>query len=400
MRPLRYKQFLVVLVLSFGIFLAHGWARVTSRVSAARAKGRDAVKDGPRRGVSSQSKSRTAAKKATAVRAASSRTRRGSRRRARRYRQTWTTSSFADSTAGDRAAGEDSAVREAAVTALGRLNGSIVVVDANSGRLLTMVNQKVVLGDSYQPCSLIKLPVALAALHEGIVNKDTKVRLSRRWSLNLTEALARSNNPYFALLGREIGFEKMSEYAREFGLGEPAGINIAGEQAGTLPDSPPAKGGVGRMCSYGDEVAVTPLQVAALVSAIANGGRLYYLKYPQSQAELDAFQPQVKRQLDLERILPELREGMTAAVTHGTARRLDNPYAQVLGKTGTCSQDKTRLGWFASYETQGNRTLVVVVLLRGGRFTVGPLAAEVAGRIYRTLHERNYYAEQRRTPAP
>lgn len=368
-----------------------------SRVSPGRSKARDQVKDAPRRTPAARSKSRTPSKKVSKAPAVATRTRRTSRRRSRRYRQVWTTSSFADSTAGDRTDGEDLAVREAAVTALGRLNGSIVVVDAKSGRVLTMVNQKVVLADGYQPCSIIKLPVALAALHEGIITKDTQIRLSRRWSLNLTEALARSNNPYFERLGRAIGFSKLSEYAREFGFGEPAGYNIEGEQAGDLPETPPAKGGVGRMCSFGDEVAVTPLQVAALVSAIANGGTLYYLQYPRGQAGLAGFESRVKRQLDLQRILPEIREGMVAAVTHGTARRLSNPYAQVLGKTGTCSQEGTRLGWFASYETEGDRTLVVVVLLRGGRYTVGPLAAEVAGRIYRSLHERNYYAQQRLT---
>jgi cell division protein FtsI/penicillin-binding protein 2 len=71
----------------------------------------------------------------------------------------------------------------------------------------------------------------------------------------------------------------------------------------------------------------------------------------------------------------------------------------VAGKTGTCSQGGTRLGWFASYEAPDNPRTVVVVLLRGGRSVMGPLAAQVAGRVYRYLHERGYY-EQRALSNP
>src|SRR5436305_1703142 len=78
--------------------------------------------------------------------------------------------------------------------------------------------------------------VALAALSENVITKDTEVALGRRSRMNLTDALARSNNAYFEALGRKLGFEKVSYYAHQFGLGEMAGYNIEGEHLGTYPE--------------------------------------------------------------------------------------------------------------------------------------------------------------------
>src|SRR5581483_10032284 len=76
----------------------------------------------------------------------------------------WTEPTYADSTSGDETEGEDLEIRRAAVEALGPYNGSIVVTDPDTGRILTIVNQKLALGPGYQPCSTIKLSVALASL--------------------------------------------------------------------------------------------------------------------------------------------------------------------------------------------------------------------------------------------
>jgi len=386
MNPCPLGRTFWVLLLTLVLSVAAAWARTTRRRTPS--KPRDVVDTPSKRSVSRQ-KSRGRSKVAVAARSSRGRHR-------RRYRRVWTTSPFlADPTEGDHAGGEDPIVRQASVDALGPLNGSIVVVNPNSGRILAMVNQNLALGHSYAPCSTIKLPVALAALHEGVLTKGTAVRLGRRSTMTLTEALAHSSNPFFDRVGRKLGFEKLSEYAHRFGFGERAGWQIPGEQVGTFPEEPPRIRSLGRMCSFGEEISVTALQLAAFVSAVANGGTLYYLQHPRTEAEVESFQPHVKRVLDeVKDLLPVLREGMTAAVSYGTARGLDDPYDQVLGKTGTCSEGGTRLGWFASYETPNNPQLTVVVLLRGGRYTDGSWAAEIAGRVYRNLHERNYYAQR------
>ncbi len=187
-----------------------------------------------------------------------------------------------------------------------------------------MVNQKLALSSGAEPCSTIKLAVTLAALNEGLITRDTPVNLGGHYTLTLTPALAHSINPYFETLGRMMGFERVKHYANQFGLGELAGYNIPGEQLGVYPDAelPAAQGGVGRMCSYGEGISMTPLQLGALVSAIANGGTLYYLQHPQTPEEIANFVPMVKRTLDIAPLIPEMRDGLEGAVDYGTGRAL------------------------------------------------------------------------------
>jgi len=302
----------------------------------------------------------------------------------------WDRPTFADSTEGDRVDGEDLTVRRAAVEALGSYNGSVVALDPTSGRILTMVNQRIALGEGFQPCSTIKVAVALAGLSEKIIQPNARYRLGGM-RMDLTYALAHSNNYYFATLGEKLGFDKVTYYAHLFGYGERAGLNISGEQPGYFPAAPPKNGGVGMLTSFGEEIRQTPLQLAALMAAVSNGGTLYYLQYPQTQAEVRSFVPRVKRRLDIDALIPMVKPGMRGAVEFGTAHRAreDGPIA---GKTGTCSETHTHLGWFGSFNEMGGKKLVVVVLLTGGRPAIGPLAAGIAGDVYKLLGEANYFA--------
>ena len=325
--------------------------------------------------------------------------------RRRHYYERFHMSSFAeDLTAGDIIAGEDPVVRQAAIDALSNMNGTVVAIEPTSGRILAMVNQRLALSSGAQPCSTIKLSVALAALSEGLISKETPVSLGGNYRMNLTTALAHSNNAYFEALGRRLGFEKVAYYAHQYGLGELAGYDISGEQLGEYPDEPiPASlGGVGKMCSFGEGVSMTPLQLGAMVSAIANGGTLYYLQHPTTPEQVADFQPRVKRQLDIAPIIPELSEGMAGAVQYGTARslRLNFNEEEILGKTGTCSHAGTRFGWFASYANTSIGRVVVVIFLQGGRPTFGPKAAEIAGRMYRNMYDHNFFIATHGLPSP
>jgi membrane peptidoglycan carboxypeptidase len=330
--------------------------------------------------------------------------------RRHRYHERFTASSFANSDifAGDVTAGEDPIVRQAALDALGDMNGTAVVIDPSNGRILAMVNQKLALSPGAEPCSTIKLTVALAALSEGLVTRDTPVQLSG-FRMDMTTALAKSNNLYFEELGRELGFERVRHYANEFGLGELAGYHIDGEQLGEYPDKelPAEEGGVGRMCSFGQGVSLTPLQLGAFVAAIANGGTLYYLQHPTTPDEAAKLEPKVKRTLDIGKYVPDLQDGMAGAVEYGTARRLRANFTElpVFGKTGTCSDKGTRFGWFASYSDTPQGSLVTVFFLEGGRPTFGPRAAELTGEFYKNLWDHDYFAQKdsnvaQATPAP
>jgi len=305
---------------------------------------------------------------------------------------------YADSVSADDPKFDDPVVREAAVSALGRYNGSVVAVDPNTGRILTVVNQKIAFSDGYIPCSTIKPTIAIAALQENVITRDTMLKVGRRKYMNLTEALAHSNNTFFEELGRRMGFDTVSKYGRLLGLGELAGYELADEHPGAFPMQPPAFGGVARMSSFGEGIQITPLQLAALAAAFANGGTLYYLQYPHSAEEADAFQPRVKRDLNIAGVLPEVREGMLAAVLYGTGRlSYDSGGDETpLGKTGTCDDhtNPSRIGWFVTYADEAHPKIALAVLLRGNtRRVKGPTAAQVAGLIYRRLREQNYFAD-------
>jgi penicillin-binding protein 2 len=295
----------------------------------------------------------------------------------------WTEPTFADSTNGDNIDGEDLDVRRGAVEALGQYNGSVVVVDSSTGRVLSMVNQKLALGTGFQPCSTVKVSVALAGLSEKVIEPATKYKVNGM-RIDLTYALAHSNNYFFATVGEKLGFERVSYYSRLFGYGEKAGLNIAGEQPGHYPAAPPKNGGVGMLTSFGEEIQQTPLQLAALMSAVANGGTLYYLQYPKTAEDARDFVPRIKRRLDIESLIPLVKPGMRGAVEFGTAHRARED-GVIAGKTGTCSENHTHLGWFGSFNDVGPKKLVVVVLLTGGRPAIGPLAAGIAGDVYRRL---------------
>src|SRR5438552_6338391 len=326
---------------------------------------------------------------AGATRAARSR-----RYSASRYRGVPT---FADSASDDVPTYDDPQVRQAAVDALGRYNGTVVAVDPNTGRILTVVNQKLAFSNGTIPCSTIKPTIAVAALEENVITADTMLKVGRRKYMNLTEAMAHSTNVFFEELGRRMGFDTVSRYARLLGLGELAGYNLPEEHPGSFPMAPPAHGGVARMSSFGEGIQITPFQLVSLAAAFANGGTLYYLQYPRTPDEIQGFAPRIKRDLNIAPVLPEIREGMLAAVLYGTGKRSFDAGGEEmpLGKTGTCNDPTSRVGWFVTYADEAHPKIALAVLLRGSsRQVIGPTAAHVAGRIYRRLREQNYFAAQ------
>jgi cell division protein FtsI/penicillin-binding protein 2 len=384
---------LLLLTISAALHMAAATASTANKKSASRQPAARAA----------ASSKKAPARKASAkqARAASSTKRSPARARVRKAAYNpWTEPSFGDSTIGDSIDGDDLTVRRAAVEALGPFNGAVVVADPNTGRILTIVNQKLAYKSGFIPCSTIKVVVGLAALSEGLIERSTPLRINRREKLDLTQALATSNNPFFAQLGQKLGFEKVTYYARLLGLGEKATLGLDEEQPGQLPPAPPKFGGMGMMCSFGEGITLTPLQLAAALSALANGGTLYYLQYPKSAAEAEAFVPRIKRQLDIAPWIPEIKPGMMGAVAYGTAQRAGfDPNEPILGKTGTCTDrnSPTHLGWFGSFNDVEKNNLVVVVLLTGGRHVNGPVASGVAGEIYRRLAGQRYFAQNRQT---
>jgi hypothetical protein len=289
----------------------------------------------------------------------------------------------------DNPEGEDLEIRRAAVNALGGHAGTIVVLEPQTGKVLSIVNQDWAIRRGFKPCSTIKLVTGVAGLNERVIDSTGEIR-TRPFPMDLNDALAFSNNAYFQRAGVSFGNEKMISYARMLGLGEPTGINADGETAGKLPFGNRNP----RIYSHGDDFEVTPLQLAVMVSAISNGGKLVVPQIARTKIEKANFRGQMRRQINFSREnLQGVLPGMIGAVTYGTAKRSNGAELNVAGKTGSCIGQGSWVGLFASVAPAVNPQIAVVVITRG-LGERGKYASAIAGKIYGAISYR--FKDQRR----
>jgi penicillin-binding protein 2 len=287
----------------------------------------------------------------------------------------------------DNTIGEDGQVRRVAVNALGNHAGTVVVMDPMTGKVYSIVNQEWALRRGFKPCSTIKLVTGVAGLAENVIPPAELSSASNHSRMDLTSALAHSDNLYFERVGTGIGFDKMIHYARELGLGEKTGANVPFEYAGRLPELKPGFA-LHRMFSYADGFEVTAVQLGSLVSAMANGGKLLVPQVPRASEEA-RFKPKLRRKLDIDaNVLQRMVPGMIGSVNFGSGRKAYDPTQTVAGKTGTCNGGEgSWVGLFTSYAPLANPRLAVVVITRGTD-AHRHLPAAVAGQIYRDLSQR------------
>jgi penicillin-binding protein 2 len=276
----------------------------------------------------------------------------------------------------------DVAVSDACRRGLGGVQGAVVAMDPWTGRVISIVNPRHGLLNSYQPCSVFKIVVAIAGLSEGVITPDTTHVCSKGCSswpghgaISLRRALAVSCNPFFQVVGEQLGYEKVQKYAQLLGLGQRSGINLTGETAGVLPASV-RPDGVALLSSHAEGIRTSPVQIAVLLSAAINGGIVFQ---PQV-ASAHGFVPKERWRLPAGTVVDGLAEGFMAAVNEGSANPAFDPEVVVAGKTGTCS----RVGWFASYAPADKPEVVIVVFMRFGS---GHGASAIAGRIYQQLYK-------------
>lgn len=283
--------------------------------------------------------------------------------------------------AADQTEGEDLAIRQVAINALGNRAGSVVVMEAQTGKVLTIVNQNWAVRSSIRPCSTIKLVTGAAGLNEGVIDKETGAVKNASTRRKLDDALAYSDNPYFQRAGVLMGNQKLVEYGKKFGLGEPTGVNLEGETAGRLPVSNSSP----LIYSHGDDTEVSTIQLAVMAAAMTNGGKRVLPRIPRNEVEKAKFQTFYKGTVDLpqqnvRRVIP----GMMGAAEYGTARRNMNQNIGVAGKTGTCSDKGTKTGLFTSVAPIEQPKYAVAVITRGPGER-GRTAVEVAAKIYDAL---------------
>jgi penicillin-binding protein 2 len=281
----------------------------------------------------------------------------------------------------DSTEGEDLRVRQTAINALGERAGTVVVMEAKTGKIVSMVNQEWAVRHGFKPCSTIKLVTGVAGLHEGLITEDGRVT-GTSGGMDLDDALARSNNPYFQRVGANLGGEKMIAYAKRLGLGQPTGINLEKENPGKLPygnNNP-------RIYSHADDFEVTPLQLAVMVTAIANGGERVVPKVSKARVERTSMTRSVRGVIGLpDRSIQGVIPGMIGAAEYGTARRGVDASMGVAGKTGSCIGRGSWVGLFASVAPVEDPKYAVVVITRG-QSERGRIAAAIAGQIYKVLN--------------
>jgi membrane peptidoglycan carboxypeptidase len=289
----------------------------------------------------------------------------------------------------DETTGEDLDVRRVAMNALAGRSGTVVVMNPKTGQVYTVVNQDWALRHGFKPCSTTKIVTGLAGLTENVIDPAQTVNIgTSSYRLDLTDALAYSDNGYFQRVGGQVGFDKMMEYAHKLGLGEQTGINHPFESPGRLPSFKQGYA-VNHMSSHGDDIEVTAIQLANLTSAIANGGHLLVPHLPRTPEENVVFKRVVKRDIDIpqssvQRLIP----GMIGSVNYGSGKRAYNPTETIAGKTGTCTGQGSKLGLFTSFAPVHDPQLAITVITRGSTSAGYRDASTIAGQIYSGLRSR------------
>lgn len=285
--------------------------------------------------------------------------------------------------------------------------------------------------DIYQPGSIFKIVVGMAALELGLNPNETYTvdaypgdgrygvyHLGRRdikdtaspGQYNFRRAFAKSSNSYFIHCGLEPGvLAKIVELGQKLHLGEQADLPTIQESGGIFPSPERVRAG----WSSGDtanlsigqaKLAVTPLQMAVMISAVANGGTVYWPRLVQGLQSQDPLEPKVTKffergrvrdQLDVsQRTLSVINNAMLADTEDpdGTGRGAVVPGFRIGGKTGTAEVSDVRgrkvdqITWFASYGPWETPRYAVVVMIEGGR-SGGSTCAPVARKIYEAIKQ-------------
>lgn len=321
---------------------------------------------------------------------------------------------------------------------LGNHRGAVVTVDPRNGKVLAMVShpcfdpnlfscgmskkdwEKLIknphhplinraIQSQIPPGSIYKVIPAIAGLEEGVIDTSTTFycpgyfkignRVFRCWKkgghgrVNLKQALIFSCDVFFYRLGLILGVEKMFKYARLFGLGEKTGIKLPGEKKGLIPSYNWKKNNCGSDWTSGEIASlaigqgynlVTPLQIAMLYAAIANGGILFRPQYIYCINSCDhkecyqKFIPQIIRTIPIKKeTLSLISDSLLGVINtpEGTGWYVRNPKISIAGKTGTAQvvekgkelkRGLSDHAWFVAFVPKESPEIVIVAFLEHG----------------------------------
>ena len=349
----------------------------------------------------------------------------------------------------------DRRIQEAAEQALGARTGAVVVLDPRNGDVLALVSHpaypverfsrpldretwlglvqdparpllnRAVQG-LYPPGSLFKIVVAAAALQAQILTPFDRLSCPKAWwfgnrlyhnwedhdrgPLTLLEAIRQSCNTFFFQLGLKVGPERIAQMSEAFGLGRPTASGLTGERGGLIPSPAWKKVALRDRWHPGDTVSlsigqglitVTPLQIARLMAAVANGGTLWKPRLVRRIEALDGTplvieSETVQGRVQLAPVIFDfLRDALSAVVSDGTGKAARIPGITVAGKTGTAQTHEFRddadrkrrdrdHAWFAGFAPADDPQVVVVVLAEHAGLG-GQVAAPIAREIFKAI---------------
>jgi penicillin-binding protein 2 len=357
----------------------------------------------------------------------------------------------------------DRQLQETAYEALNGKQGTIVALDVNSGAILALastpafdpnifargiksdewsglikdqlrpLSNRAIQGQ-YPPGSTFKIIMSIAGLEEGVIQPESFIqdpgfytfgnRSFRDWkkgghgSVNLHKAIVESCDTYFYQLGPRIGIDRIAKWAHAFGLGDKTGIALDDERSGTIPDTewkrkryrqPWFPGETVSVAIGQGYVTVTPLQLANMMAAVANGGKLFR-PYVVSKVEsvdgatVREYGPELIRTIELKAdTLKRVREALADVVNGpgGTGGAARSQVVTIAGKTGTAQVVEMKGGyvkteqlayfnrdhaWFVSYAPVENPQIAIAVLVEHGGHG-GDAAAPMAKKVFEKFIE-------------
>ena len=350
----------------------------------------------------------------------------------------------------------DRQLQQTAFEALSGKEGTIVAIDVHSGAILALASTpafdpnvfargikgnewNALLKDKLRPLSnraiqgqfppgsTFKIIMAIAALEEGVINPETSIsdpgyfsfgnRNFRDWkegghgAVNFHRAIVISCDTYFYQLGPKLGIDRIAKWARAFGLGEKSGIALDDERGGTIPDTewkmkrfrqPWYPGETVSVAIGQGYVTVTPLQLANMMAAVANGGKLFRPRIVSKVESVDGttvreYGPELIRTIELKPdTLTRVRNALADVVKAGTGGMARSAIVEVAGKTGTAQVVEMKAAylkseqlsyfsrdhaWFVSYAPAQNPEVAIAVLVEHGGHG-GDAAAPMAKKVY------------------
>ena len=271
------------------------------------------------------------------------------------------------------------------------------------------------INDAYEPGSTFKIITSAAGLEENVVTPETPFYCDGfitdipgaklkcwRWynphgAQTFTQGVQNSCNEVFVALGRKLGNDRMYKYIKGFGFGETTGIDLPGEQAGIIPHSPQSMKEINlATISYGQGIAVTPIQLITAISAVANGGNLMKPRIVKELIDTDgnvvhSFEPEIRRKVISKETSETLLGILETVVSKGTGKKAYVPGYRIGGKTGTAqkvidgkyAQGKYITSFAAIAPVNDPKVVALVVIDEpsNGAYYGGVIAAPVVGQV-------------------